>query len=105
MWSEIDQKRQPPKREVILRYLRTARIVLCHDFCMEMVGILCCDSLKLQLLTQTDQLRRRAYLLPKENCVFDLYQPVSGENTSAAYNEDAKQQPKKENQLFLSKID
>jgi hypothetical protein len=33
-------------------------------------------------------LRKRAYLLQRDQIVFDLPRPISGEYESAAYNED-----------------
>lgn len=79
---------------LLQRYLRTARLLLCQDYCTDMVARACCDALKLQLLVETDSLRKRAYLLPREAHVFDLYPPTSGEYQSAAYNEDDKGEQK-----------
>ena len=36
-------------------------MMLCHDFCDEMLGTLCLDSLKLELLHETNEMRKRAY--------------------------------------------
>ena len=78
------------KVEVILRQLRTCRMMLCHDFCEEMQGVLCQDSLRLELLQETSEMRRRAYLLPRESMVHKLPFPKDGEHQYAAYKEEIK---------------
>ena len=76
------------KVEVILRQLRTCRIMLCHDYCEEMQGAFCLDDLKLELLHETNEMRRRAYLLPRDAMVHKLPMPKHGEHQFAAYKED-----------------
>ena len=78
------------KVEVILRQLRTCRLMLCHDFCEEMQGALCLDGLKLELLHETTEMRRRAYLLPREAMVHKLPMAKHGEHQYAAYKEELK---------------
>ena len=78
------------KVEVILRQLRTCRLMLCHDYCEELQGALCLDSLKLELLHETNEMRRRAYLLPRDAMVHKLPVPKHGEHRFAAYKEETK---------------
>lgn len=78
------------KVEVILRQLRTCRLMLCHDYCEEMQGALCLDTLKLELLHETNEMRRRAYLLPRDAMVHKLPMAKHGEHQFAAYKEDIK---------------
>ena len=65
-------------------------MMLCHDYCEEMQGILCLDSLKLELLHETTEMRRRAYLLPRESMVHKLPFAKDGELQYAAYREEVK---------------
>ena len=79
---------EPLKVEVKQRYLRTCKIILCHEYCMDILARICCDSMKLQLLHETDSLRKRAYLLSRDSMFLELSRPCSGEHEFAAYNED-----------------
>lgn len=65
-------------------------MMLCHDFCDEMLGAVCLDSLKLELLHETNEMRRRAYLLPRDAMVHKLPMAKSGEHQFAAYREEMK---------------
>lgn len=82
-----------------------ARLLLCHDYCSDVLARLCCDSIKLQLLDETDRLRKRAYLLPKDSMVLELFPPSSGEHQFAAYNEELKEGVQRDQTLFQSKSD
>ena len=42
------------KNEVLLRQMRTCRMMLCHDYCEELQGVLCLDTLKLELLHESN---------------------------------------------------
>jgi len=68
------------KHEAVLRQLRTARLMLCHDFCEEVMGAVCLDSVRLELLQETDQLRKRAYLMPRDSMIFKLFPSENGEH-------------------------
>jgi hypothetical protein len=65
-------------------------MVFCQEFCESWLERICHESLKLQLLFEIDSLRKRAYLLPRENLVFSMNKAMSGEHSYAAYNEDTK---------------
>lgn len=65
-------------------------MMLCHDFCDEMLGTLCLDSLKLELLHETNEMRKRAYLLPRDAMVHKLPMAKNGEHQFAAYREELK---------------
>lgn len=68
------------KEEVLLRQMRTCRMQLAHDYCEEMTGAACLDTLKLELLHESNQMRRRAYLLPRESMVHKLPVAANGEH-------------------------
>ena len=85
--------------------MRTARLLLCHDYCWDILANICCDSIKLQLLLETDRLRKRAYLLPRDSMVLELCQPSSGEHQFAAYNEEHREGVSRDQTLFQSKND
>jgi hypothetical protein len=74
------------RTEVMLRQLRTMRVMLSHDFCEEINSIICVDSMKMQLLYETNAMRRRAYLLPKEHMVHTIYPSQKGEHEFFYYN-------------------
>ena len=76
------------KTEVLLREMRTCRMQLAHDFCEEITGSICQDALRLELLAETNEMRRRAYLLPKDSMVHKLPVAKSGEHQFAAYCEE-----------------
>lgn len=92
------------KIEVTQKQLRGAKLVLCHDYCQDILARIYCDSLKLQVLHETDNLRKRAYLLPRESIFLELLSPRWGEHQFAAYNEDHLE-GSKEQQLFYNKQD
>ena len=75
------------KTEVLLRQMRTCRMQLAHDSCEELTGAICIDALRLELLHETNEMRRRAYLLPRESMVHKLPSANHGEHQFAAYNE------------------
>ena len=67
--KEISSRQEASKQtkvEVKQRHLRTCKVILCHDYCMDVLARIFCDSIKLQLLYETDSLRKRAYLLQKD---------------------------------------
>ena len=76
------------KTEVLLRQMRTCRMQLAHDYCEEMTGAICLDALRLELLHETNEMRRRAYLLPKESMVHKLPYARNGEHQYSAYQEE-----------------
>ena len=83
----IDQKFE--KVEIGLRYLRTSRILLCHDFCSDVQSEIYVQSVRMELLNEVNHIRRRAYLLPRDAMVHKLPLPKYGEHTFAAYSEDS----------------
>jgi hypothetical protein len=76
------------KFEVKQRMIRTYKIILCHDYCKDILARICVDSLKLDILHETNSLRKRSYLMPRESSVFELGMPQTGEHQFAAYSED-----------------
>lgn len=76
------------KVELGLRYLRTARIMLAHDYCTDIESSLFLDAMRCELLNETTQIRKRAYLLPKEAMVHKLPMPRFGEHSYAAYADE-----------------
>lgn len=52
---------------------------------------------------ETDRIRKRAYLMPKESFVFDLFPPSSGEHQFAGYREESKSYPKDFSIDFIDK--
>ena len=76
------------KAEVLLRQMRTCRMQLAHDYCEEVTGAICLDTLRLELLHEANEMRRRAYLLPKESMVHKLPAALNGEHQYAAYSEE-----------------
>jgi hypothetical protein len=74
------------KIEVMAKKLRAMKIVLSHDYCQDVLARVYNDSIKLQILYETDILRKRSYLLPKESGFLELEQPTQGEHQFAAYN-------------------
>ena len=67
--------------------MRTCRMQLAHDYCEEMTGAACLDTLKLELLHESNQMRRRAYLLPRDSMVHKLPVAANGEHQYANYFE------------------
>mmetsp|Transcript_20170 Transcript_20170/g.30928 ORF Transcript_20170/g.30928 Transcript_20170/m.30928 type:complete len:153 (+) Transcript_20170:476-934(+) len=76
------------KIEITQRQLRTLKLVMCHDYCQDMLARVYLDSLKLQVLKETNHLRKRIYLLPRESIFLELFPSQYGEHQFAAYNED-----------------
>lgn len=76
------------KTEVALRYLRTSRLMLVHDYCSDVRSQLFIDCIKLELFNEVNQIRRRAYLLPRDAMVLKIPFPRFGEHTYAAYSEE-----------------
>jgi hypothetical protein len=93
------------KIEVTQRQLRTLKIILCHDYCQSLLANVYCDSLKLQTMRETDTLRKRVYLLPRDSIFLDLFPPTSGEHSFAGYNEDHQEMIPKEKTVFYNKED
>ena len=71
---------QGEKTECLLRQMRTCRMQLAHDYCEELTGAICLDALKLVLMHETNEMRRRAYLLPKDSMVHKLPRAKNGEH-------------------------
>ena len=61
--------------------------MLCNDFCEDIQSQLFIDSVKLELLSEVNQIRQRAYLLPRNSMILNIPVPVYGEHALAAYNE------------------
>lgn len=76
------------KVETGLRYMRTSRILLGHDFCQDVESALYLDAIRMELINETQHIRRRAYLLPREAMVHKLPVPKYGELNYAAYSEE-----------------
>ena len=89
------------KLEVQQRKLRTFRMGLCYQFCHDLLAKVCVDSVNLQTMMETDRIRKRAYLMPKETFVFDLFTPTSGEHQYAGYREEPKSYPKDFSKDFM----
>lgn len=96
------------KVEVSQKYLRCLKMVLCHDFARDVLCRVYCDAMKLQVLWETDQLRRRSYLLPRDSIFMEMFPSRSGEHAFAGYNEEAAWEnglPERAQQLFYNKED
>lgn len=63
--------------------------MLCTDYAQDVLARVYCDALKLQTLWETDSLRRRAYLLPRDSIFVEMFPSRSGEHAFAHYNEEA----------------
>lgn len=75
------------KTENLLRQMRTCRMLLANDYCEEIQAVTCLDVIRLELLAEANEMRRRAYLLPREAMVHKLPVARSGEHSFAAYRE------------------
>ena len=84
-----------------LRLMRTARMVMCHDFCEELQNNLSLDAIKLELLFEVNNMRRRAYLLPRDSMVLRLFCADAGEHQFANYKEDQVDQDAVRDQFFF----
>lgn len=69
--------------------MRTSRILLGHDFCTDVESALYLDAIRMELIAETNHIRKRAYLLPREAMLHKLPQPTYGEHTYSAYSEEA----------------
>lgn len=76
-------------------------MILCMHFCEDLLARVCNDSIKLQIMQQTNHLRKRANLLPRECAVFDITKPISGEVEFAAYACQEDIQPSQQRQSFF----
>jgi hypothetical protein len=54
-------------------------MMLCHDYCVDVASTIYLDSVRAELLNETQMIRRRAYPLPKEAMVHNVYQGEYGE--------------------------
>lgn len=73
------------KLEVTLRQLRIMKLFICLDYSMDILSRVYCDAIKLQILRETDTLRKRIYLMPKESIFLEIPSPKYGEHEFAAY--------------------
>lgn len=87
-WVVEQSAEKPMKDEVQLRMLRTCRMLLCHDYLEEMNGQIALDTLKLELLHETNQIRTRAYFMPRDSRIHVINPAKNGEHQFAAYSED-----------------
>lgn len=101
------QSDKDAKFEVIQKKLRTLKIMMCHDYCKDILSKVYCDSIKLQILVETDRLRKRIYMMPKDSIFLDLFPPKHGEHFFAAYNQDHIENlpTTKEGTVFYSQAD
>ena len=58
-------------------------MMLAHDYLEELSGAVCIDALKLELLHETNEMRKRAFLLPKNTMVHRLPAAKNGEHRYA----------------------
>lgn len=63
-------------------------MLLCHDFCTDIESALYLDAIRMELINETNTIRKRAYLLPREAMLHKLPVAKYGEHTFAAYNEE-----------------
>ena len=61
---------------------------MCHDYLQEITGSICNDFLRLELLHETTEMRKRAYLLPRDSMVHKLPISKNGEHQYASYREE-----------------
>ena len=55
-------------------------MLLCHDYCEELSSQIALDTLKLELLHETNQMRMRAYLLPRDSRIHFICPAKNGEH-------------------------
>jgi len=72
--------------------MRTCRMQLLQDYCTELTGATCMDTLRLELMLETSEMRKRAYLLPRDSMVHKLPVAKNGEHAYAAYFEEDHEQ-------------
>ena len=63
-------------------------MLLANDYCEELTGAISLDVVRMELLAETNEMRKRAYLLPRESMVHRLPMARNGEHAFAAYHED-----------------
>lgn len=63
-------------------------MLLCHDYLEELSGQVALDTLKLELLHETNQIRSRAYFMPRDSRVHVINPAKHGEHQFAAYCEE-----------------
>ena len=68
-------------------------MMLAHDYLEELSGAICLDTLKLELLHETNEMRKRAFLLPKGSMVHKLPTSKNGEHGFAHYAADETSSP------------
>lgn len=61
---------------------------LAHDYCEEMTGTVCLDAIRLELLHESNEMRKRAYLLPRDSMVHKIPLALNGEHQFAMYREE-----------------
>ena len=83
--SETDKA---TKEEIQLRMMRTCKMLLCHDYLEELSGQIGLDTLRLELLHETNQMRMRAYLMPRDSRIHVINPARHGEHQWAAYAEE-----------------
>ena len=84
------------------------KLILCNDYIQDVLARIYCDAVKLQIMWETDQIRRRAYLLPRDSIFFEMFPAKYGEHAFAWYNEDAQWEnglPDKSAMYFVNKED
>lgn len=72
------------KVEIRLRFLRTCRIMLCHDYCQDVSSSHYMDTIKVELLNEINQIRRRAFILPKDAMLHQIPLSKYGEYSCAS---------------------
>ncbi|CDW82479.1 UNKNOWN [Stylonychia lemnae] len=80
------------KHEIQFRKLRTFRLSLCQDYCTDVLADVYGDAIKLQLLLDCDQIRKRAYLLPKESLFIEIGPGEYGEFQCVNYQQENQNQ-------------
>ena len=93
------------KIEVSMRQMRILKIILCHDYTQDMLARIFCDAIKLQILNETNILRKRVYLMPKESIFLQIPLPKYGEHEFAAYCEDPEENKLNPKTLFYNPED
>ena len=63
-------------------------MMLAHDFCTDIETAIYLDAIRLELLNETNTIRKRAYLMPKETMLHKIPASRYGEHTYAAYAEE-----------------
>lgn len=63
-------------------------MMLAHDYCTDIESALYLDSIRMELINETNSIRKRSYLLPRDAMLHKLPLPRYGEHTYAAYSEE-----------------